>query len=112
MISQQENLIIDKPRERKQTKRFGNEDGGLELSDAESDTAEVKPTPLVPAVLPGPAPGAAPSAATTAAPEAVSDTVTDAAARTSWSRAECFRIEKNMLTYGYAVFCFAFSVIH
>ena len=35
----QDNLIIDKPRERKQTKRFGNEDGDgtFELSDLDSD---------------------------------------------------------------------------
>jgi len=64
-----ENLIIDKPRERKQTKRFGNEDGSAELSEAESGEEEEKP-------------------------------VVDAV-RTAWSRVECFRVEKNMLVYGW-----------
>lgn len=63
-----ENLIIDKPRERKQTKRFGNEDGTMELSDAESGEEEEKPVVDVP--------------------------------RSSWSRVECFRVEKNLLVYG------------
>ena len=36
-------MIIDKPRERKQTKRFGNEDGSAELSEAESGEEEEKP---------------------------------------------------------------------
>ena len=63
-------MIIDKPRERKQTKRFGNEDGSLELSDAESVEDQEEEKPVVDAV------------------------------RSAWSRVECFRVEKNMLIYG------------
>lgn len=65
----QDNRIIDAPRQRKQTKRYGNEDGDFELSDLDLEEDEEAPLPR----------------------------------RSSWTRVECFRVEKNLLIYGYVV---------
>lgn len=62
----QDNRIIDAPRQRKQTKRYGNEDGDFELSDLDLDEDDEAPLPR----------------------------------RSSWTRVECFRVEKNLLIYG------------
>lgn len=66
----QDNRIIDAPRQRKQTKRYGNEDGDFELSDLDLEEDEEAPLPR----------------------------------RSSWTRVECFRVEKNLLIYGYVQF--------
>lgn len=62
----QDNRIIDAPRQRKQTKRYGNEDGDFELSDLDLEEDDEAPLPR----------------------------------RSSWTRVECFRVEKNLLIYG------------
>ncbi|KAL9976050.1 hypothetical protein ACROYT_G013284 [Oculina patagonica] len=62
-----DNRIIDAPRQRKQTKRYGNEDGEFELSDLDLEEDEEAPLPR----------------------------------RSSWTRVECFRVEKNLLIYGW-----------
>eukprot|EP00794_Sanderia_malayensis_P019257 gene19257-21185_t len=86
----QENLIIDKPRERKQTKRFGNEDGALEVTDMESEDEGEKAS--VPDVVRPDVPR----------PDVIRpDVARPDVGRTSWSRAECFRVEKNLLIYGW-----------
>lgn len=66
LYCKQDNRIIDAPRQRKQTKRYGNEDGDFELSDLDLEEDDEAPLPR----------------------------------RSSWTRVECFRVEKNLLIYG------------
>ncbi|XP_032220278.1 chromodomain-helicase-DNA-binding protein 8 isoform X2 [Nematostella vectensis] len=68
-LNNKDERILDAPRQRKQTRRYGNEDGDFELSDIEMDEEDVK----VPH-------------------------------RSSWTRVECFRVEKNLLIYGWGRF--------
>lgn len=77
---QDQQLIVDEPRKRKQTKRFGNDgDATVEMSDLESDDETYEPhdrsarkrTPHV-----GPI------------------------ERAAWTRVECFQVEKLLLVYG------------
>lgn len=72
----QDNRIIDAPRQRKQTKRYGNEDGDFELSDLDLEEDEEAPLPR----------------------------------RSSWTRVECFRVEKNLLIYGYVLFACCYGL--
>lgn len=66
-LMNKDNRIIDAPRQRKQTKRYGNEDGDFELSDLDLEEDDEAPLPR----------------------------------RSSWTRVECFRVEKNLLIYGW-----------
>ncbi|KAK3733995.1 hypothetical protein QZH41_009861 [Actinostola sp. cb2023] len=67
-INNKDDRIIDVPRQRKQTKRYGNEDGDFELSDLEDEEEVIVPR------------------------------------RAAWTRVECFRVEKNLLIYGWGRF--------
>lgn len=70
-------LIVDEPRKRKQTRRFGNDgDAALELSDLDSDD-DYEPYKGKTGKSVGPI------------------------ERAAWTRVECFKVEKLLLVYGY-----------
>ncbi|XP_047133155.1 chromodomain-helicase-DNA-binding protein 8 isoform X1 [Hydra vulgaris] len=84
-LDKDDQLIVDEPRRRKQTKRFGNdEEAALELSDFESDDETYEPlnkSSRVPRLSSG---------------------GQSHIERTAWTRVECFKVEKNLLIYGWA----------
>lgn len=81
-LEKDQQLIVDEPRKRKQTKRFGNDgDATVEMSDLESDDETYEPhksnrsgkiAPLGPIE------------------------------RAAWTRVECFKVEKMLLIYGWS----------
>ena len=74
-------MIVDEPRKRKQTRRFGNDgDATLEMSDLDSDDEIYEPHKNKSGKSAGPI------------------------ERAAWTRVECFKVEKLLLTYGYAFY--------
>lgn len=76
---QDKQLIVDEPRKRKQTRRFGNDgDATVELSDLDSDDETYEPykNKSGKSVNLGPI------------------------ERAAWTRVECFKVEKLLLVYG------------
>ena len=73
---QDKQLIMDEPRKRKQTKRFGNIDGdAMEMSDLDSDDETYEPNKS-------------------------KSKASQYIERTAWTRVECFKVEKLLLIYG------------
>lgn len=73
-------MIVDEPRKRKQTRRFGNDtDATMDMSDLDSDDETYEPHK----------PGKSGKLAQLGPIE-----------RAAWTRVECFKVEKLLLVYG------------
>lgn len=85
----QDDRIIYEPRKRNQTKRFGNDDGKLEISDLESssdDESSRKSTRR--------------SKRMKGRRRDSDDEWDEGADDDTYSRSDCFKVEKNLLHYG------------
>lgn len=76
---QDKELIVDEPRKRKQTRRFGNDtDATVEMSDLDSDDETYEPYKSKSSKSGNLGP----------------------IERATWTRVECFKVEKLLLVYG------------
>ena len=93
--------MINEPRKRKQTRRFGNLDEMVEFTSNDEDSDEDQPAPPKKAEQKGHK--ASSSAAATAGAPAVAMKMVKpckSQLQSGWTRLECFRVEKGLLTYG------------
>ena len=106
LLFYQENMVIDLPRQRKQTKRYGNMDM-VELTSSSSDSDqdgekdaggdEKKPPTTTKKSSEGG--GGGKKGGKKKEPQ-VAEKPSKKQLQSGWTRLECFRVEKGLLTYG------------
>ncbi|XP_071784653.1 chromodomain-helicase-DNA-binding protein 9-like [Asterias amurensis] len=101
-MKKRESHVINEPRKRKQTRRFGNLDEMVEFTSNDEDSDDEQPAPPKKAEQKGHK--ASSSATATAGAPAVAIKMVKpckSQLQSGWTRLECFRVEKGLLTYGW-----------
>lgn len=96
----QNELIIQEPRQRKQTARYGNDDSMMEISDLDStsnsDDEDEESRKTRSGIKKRGRPGRK---------RRGSDDDYDADDAEGYGRSDCFKVEKNLLVYGWDILC-------